>query len=123
MEWKFESGRPIWAQVCDRVRTDIVNGVYAPLDKLPGVRDLAFEAQVNPNTMQRALAELEREGLLETRGTNGRFVSGDAELIESARTELLEQAARNYITKCAELGADGTKAVQILKGVTESNGQ
>jgi len=117
MGWNFEPGRPVWTQICDRVRSDIVQGAYKPFQKLPGVRDLAFEAAVNPNTMQRALAELEGEGLIVTRGTSGRFVSGDTELLKTVRDGLLRSAAEEYYEKCAAFGATGEEAEQILKGV------
>ena len=122
MEWKFDSKRPIWYQVCETVRGDIVSGVYKPYEKLPGVRDLAFAAEVNPNTMQRALAELEAEGLLETRGTSGRFVCGDREIIDRARDRILRESAAEYLEQCRRLGADYEVAERILKGVNETNG-
>ena len=122
MDWKFESGRPIWLQVCDRVRRDIAVGVYKPFEKLPGVRDMAFAAEVNPNTMQRALNELEEEGLLFTRGTSGRFVCGDEELIRAARDRLISRAASEYLRVCEELGVGADEAASMLKGEKESNG-
>ena len=81
MKWDFKSGEPIYQQIMRVLRTQIASGVYPPGCRFPAVRELALEAGVNPNTMQRALAELEREGLLETVRTTGKFVTEDKELI------------------------------------------
>ena len=75
MPWKLDSSRPIYLQLMERIQHDIISGVYRPGDKIPSVRDLALEASVNPNTMQKALSELERSGRLrseERRGGNER---------------------------------------------------
>ena len=77
MAWNLDSDRPIYAQLLERIQLQIVSGIYGPGDKLPSVRDLAAEASVNPNTMQKAFAELERSGLIETKRTSGRFVTED----------------------------------------------
>lgn len=81
MAWNLDSDRPIYAQLLERIQLQIVSGIYAPGDKLPSVRDLAAEASVNPNTMQKAFAELERSGLIETKRTSGRFVTEDKNMI------------------------------------------
>ena len=75
MEWNFKSGIPIYTQIIDEMTMRIASGYYGPGDKLPSVRDLAMDAGVNPNTMQRALAELERRGLVFSERTSGRFVT------------------------------------------------
>ena len=75
MEWIFEQGRPIYTQIVEQIRINIANGTYEPGQQLPSVRDLAMEAAVNPNTMQRAFSELERDGLIYTVRTSGRFVT------------------------------------------------
>ena len=77
MAWTLDSDRPIFLQIVERIQTDIVSGRYQPGDKLPSVRDLAAEASVNPNTMQKAFAELERTGLVYSRRTSGRFITED----------------------------------------------
>jgi len=94
--------------------------VYQPGDKLPGVRDLSASAAVNPNTMQRAFAQLESEGLVETRSTSGRYVCVDTSIIESAREKVLRNAAVNYLKICRDNGADTKTAIKILKGVEEN---
>lgn len=115
MDWSFVNGIPIWSQLCDKIRRSIILGVYRPNERMPGVRELAAEAQVNPNTMQRALARLEEEGMLITRGTSGRFVSGDEEMLRRARKMMVRDAARDYLRRCAELGISCEESILILK--------
>ena len=93
MAWILDDTRPIYLQIEDLLKTNIIAGVYQPGQKLPSVRDLAAEASVNPNTMQKALTELERSGLVYTQRTSGRFITEDI----SKMTELKEQLAREQI--------------------------
>ena len=93
MAWILDDTRPIYLQIEDLIKTNIIAGVYQPGQKLPSVRDLAAEASVNPNTMQKALTELERSGLVYTQRTSGRFITEDV----SKMTELKEQLAREQI--------------------------
>ena len=93
MAWILDDSRPIYLQIEDLIKTNIIAGVYQPGQKLPSVRDLAAEASVNPNTMQKALTELERSGLVYTQRTSGRFITEDI----SKMTELKEQLAREQI--------------------------
>lgn len=79
MDWTIVAGRPVYLQLIEQLELAIITGEYPPGEKIPGVRDLAAQAQVNPNTMQRALAELEARGLLETQRTAGRTVTSDTE--------------------------------------------
>ena len=80
MPWNLDSSRPIYLQIIERVQMDIITGRYQPGDKLPSVRDLAQEAAVNPNTMQKALSELERSGLIYSQRTSGRFITENKEV-------------------------------------------
>ena len=93
MAWILDDTRPIYLQIEDLIKTNIIAGVYQPGQKLPSVRDLAAEASVNPNTMQKALTELERSGLVYTQRTSGRFITEDI----SKMTELKEQLGREQI--------------------------
>ena len=86
MAWELDADRPIYAQLVERIQKEIVSGKYQPGEKLPSVRDLAAVAAVNPNTMQKAFAELERSGLIVTQRTSGRTVTEDTELIGNTRT-------------------------------------
>ena len=91
MAWSLDSDRPIYAQLVERIQMQIVSGGYPPGGRLPSVRELAAEAAVNPNTMQKAFAELERSGLIVTQRTNGRTVTEDEELIKSIRRKLAKE--------------------------------
>lgn len=95
MQWEIDSERPVYIQLIEQIQANIISGHYKPGDKLPSVRDLAAEATVNPNTMQKALSELERSGLVYTNRTSGRFITSDEEMIKnlkgkSAREQIME---------------------------------
>ena len=98
MEWNFKNGIPIYSQIMDEMTMRIASGAYAPGDKLPSVRDLAMEAGVNPNTMQKAMAELERIGLVYSERTSGRFITKEEKILE----ELHESLAKKYFDELSE---------------------
>lgn len=104
MAWNLDSDRPIYTQIMERIQMQIVSGQYLPGGKLPTVRELAAEAAVNPNTMQKAFAELERSGLIVTQRTNGRTVTEDCQLIEHIREEMAQAHVTDFINKMKELG-------------------
>lgn len=104
MGWIFEQNRPIYTQLLEQIQMRIVCGVYAPGERLPSVRELAQEAAVNPNTMQKALAELERTGLIYAQRTSGRFVTEDEKQIWSSRLEIALEKVEAFITAMQELG-------------------
>ena len=85
MKWQLRSDAPIYSQLIEHIKLGIVSGEFPPGGKLPSVRDLAGEAGVNPNTMQRAFTELEREGLVNAQRTSGRYVTEDHEMIEETK--------------------------------------
>lgn len=95
MPWNLDNSMPIYLQLMDRIRRDIISGRYGPGDKLPSVRELAVEAAVNPNTMQKALSELERGGLVYSQRTSGRFITEDEELLK----ELKREQAASYLAE------------------------
>lgn len=104
MSWKFDADRPIYAQLLERIQMQIVSGYYHPGDKLPSVRELASIANVNPNTMQKAFAELERSGLITTQRTSGRTVTEDINMIKQVQGELASSHITQFIQKMKELG-------------------
>lgn len=104
MAWSLDSDRPIYAQIMERIQMQIVSGYYPPGGKLPTVRDLAAEAAVNPNTMQKAFAELERSGLIVTQRTNGRTVTEDRNLIDSIRDNMASSHVTEFVTNMKKLG-------------------
>ena len=108
MEWNFKNGIPIYTQIIDEMTMWIASGEYAPGDKLPSVRDLAMDAGVNPNTMQRALAELERRGLVYSERTSGRFVTKEEKILKELHGELAEKYFEELTEKLRKIGmSDG----------------
>ena len=97
MTWSFSNDLPIYTQLVGQIKTAIATGVFPPGERLPSVRDLATEAGVNPNTMQRALSQLESEGLVYSQRTAGRFVTEDQEKIAGAKRELAQQHIAQFI--------------------------
>ena len=100
----MDNDRPIYLQLMERIQMDIISGKYSPGDKLPSVRDLALEASVNPNTMQKALAELERGGLVYSQRTSGRFITEDEELMKELRKEQAEKYLKEFFMNMRHLG-------------------
>lgn len=115
MSWNLDSSRPIYAQIIEKVSLDIVSGKYQPGDKLPSVRDLAAQAGVNPNTMQKALSELERENLVHSARTSGRFITEDKDMIEKMREELASTQIKEFLDKMSQMGFDYNKTVALLE--------
>ena len=115
MNWQFSNSAPIYTQLIGQIRAGIVSGALAPGERLPSVRDLAMEAGVNPNTMQRALAQLETEGLVRTERTSGRYVTEDTELIEQLRTEAARKLAEEFLVKMRGIGYSPARAAALLE--------
>ena len=114
MAWILQSDRPIYAQLVERLKTEIVSGVYPPGGRLPSVRELAATASVNPNTMQKAFAELERTGLIITMRTRGRIVTEDTAMINETRRELAEEQISQFLTQMNNLGFDRSEIIELL---------
>ena len=114
MQWQFSNDAPIYAQLIRGVQIRIVAGVFPPGERLPSVRELAAEAGVNPNTVQRALAELEGTGLLHTQRTAGRFVTEDLSVIQSAKEKLARGRTREYLSSMAQLGYSRQQVKALL---------
>lgn len=115
MAWNLDSDRPIYAQLLERIQLQIVSGIYPPGGKLPSVRELAAEASVNPNTMQKAFAELERSGLIVTKRTSGRFVTEDTSMIAQTRTSLAREEVNAFIQKMKSLGFEPRDVIRLLQ--------
>ena len=122
MTWSFTPDRPIYIQLQERLKLGIVSGLHPPGDKLPAVRDLAVEAAVNPNTVQRALAELEREGLVHSQRTSGRFVTEDTAVIEKTKNELAIEIVDTFLEKMAAIGYSKNDTVAMLAKKEEEVG-
>lgn len=104
MAWEFKNGIPIYLQIMEGIKTRIAGGLLPPGSKLPSVRDLAAQAGVNPNTMQRAMTQLEQEGLLYTQRTSGRFVTEDEAKMKELRSSLSERYVEELFTQLSRLG-------------------
>ena len=119
MPWNLDSSRPIYLQIIERAQMDIITGRYQPGDKLPSVRDLAQEAAVNPNTMQKALSELERSGLIYSQRTSGRFITEDKELIHQMKKELAAAEVSAFVAHMKQLGISPEEIRQLLAETIE----
>lgn len=114
MDWKLDSGLPIWPQLTRQLKRRIVTGIYPPGSRLPSVRELAAEAGVNPNTMQRALVQLEQEGLARADRTAGRQVTQNGEVLKAVRLREAESVIRDYFEAMSALGWGRERAVELL---------
>lgn len=119
MSWDLKSDRPIYAQLIEQLELKICSGIYALGSKLPSVRDLAQEASVNPNTMQRALAKLEEDGLLYTNRTSGRFVTEDVKMVQKMKSKLAQEQIEEFLEKMNRLGFDKKEIMNILAEMLE----
>ena len=119
MAWELDSQRPIYLQIVERIQYDIVSGRYKPGERLPSVRDLALEASVNPNTMQKALSELEQGQLVYSQRTSGRFVTEDLSLIQSVREELAKYQIRDLIMRMKKLGFQKDGILKLIDSIYE----
>lgn len=115
MAWDLDSDRPIFIQIVERIQMDIISGVYSPGDKLPSVRDLAAVAAVNPNTMQKALTELERTGLVYAQRTSGRFITEDVKMIEELKSSLAKEQITTFFENMSRLGFEKKETITMLE--------
>lgn len=115
MEWQFDSSAPIYAQLVDGIKLGIVSGELPPGARLPSVRDMATEAGVNPNTMQRALQELERGALVYSQRTAGRFVTEDEEVIEAAKNALAQARVAQFFSAMSGLGFQPAEILALIE--------
>ena len=115
MPWNLTSDRPIFMQIIEIIQLAIVSGKYAPGDKLPSVRDLASEAAVNPNTMQKALAELERGGLVYSKRTSGRFITEDVQMIAALKSSLARDKIEAFLESMQNLGFQKEDTIALMQ--------
>lgn len=114
MPHEFDAGRPIYQQLCELLTQAIASGEYSPGQRLPGVRELALQYGVNPNTAQRTMAELERQGLVYSERTAGRFVTADSQLIAAIRRAAALDQAVGFLQKMASLGIAQAEIQDLL---------
>lgn len=114
MSWDFDNDRPIYSQIIEHIKGCIVSGEYAAGEKLPAVRELAFEASVNPNTMQRAFAELETEGLVHANRTSGRFITEDIGMINNLKNEIAGKAVTEFMYNMKNIGFSKDEVIELI---------
>lgn len=114
MPWNLDSDRPIFIQIIEKIQMDIISGRYAPGDKLPSVRELAMQASVNPNTMQKALSELERTGLVYAKRTSGRYITEDTTMITNLKTTLAKDIVAQFLDNMQRLGIREEEVISLI---------
>ena len=115
MEGSFHSNQPIYTQLIEQLTLAILSGEYPTGGKLPAVRELAAEAGVNPNTMQRALADLEREGLMHSNRTSGRYVTEDKSMIAQIRGQIADERISEFLAGMSQLGFTEQEILSLLE--------
>ena len=122
MEWSIDNNKPVYIQLVEQLKSKIISGELKAGDKIDSVRSLAEEAQVNPNTMQKALVELERQGLVFSKRTSGRFVTDNEEMIKSMKEELAGEEIRNLKTNLERLGFSEEEIIDlVISNIREVN--
>ena len=118
MAWNLDSDRPIYSQILERIQMQIAAGIYEPGEKIPSVRELAADAGVNPNTMQKARAELERRNLVVTLRTSGRVVTEDLNMIRETKNQLAKEQIDDFLKRMKALGFEREDILIMLKKET-----
>ena len=113
-DWHFSNDKTIYSQIIEQIKQLIVSGGFSPGDKLPSVRELAQTACVNPNTMQKAMSELEKDGLLYTLRSSGRFITDDEALIKKIKNELAEAEIENFMQGMSKLGFSVEETINLI---------
>ena len=122
MSWELKGDRPVYAQLVEIIGQKIIKNEFPPDSKLPSVRDLAAMAEVNPNTLQKALVELESEGLISSIRTTGKYVTNDVDLIENYRRKLAVRELGAFVGKMKDLGFEVEEIKQLVdKEVNDGN--
>lgn len=120
MNYQFTNDKPIYLQLMDAFKAAIVSGELKPGDRLDSVRDLAVQAKVNPNTMQKALSELEREGFIRTERTSGRFISENKDLLDTMKDSIAETEIKLFIQKMHSFNYGNDAIINLVKQVLEN---
>ncbi len=122
MKWIFSDAAPIYTQLIEQIKVGIVTNQFPLGERLPSVRELATEAGVNPNTMQRALSELERDGLVYSQRTAGRFVTEDKTMIEQTKHHLAERHIQSFLDAMENLGFQQEDVLALLQERSRKEG-
>lgn len=122
MEYQFDNDKPIYLQMVELIKTEIISGRLKSGEKIPSVRELAVQAKVNPNTVQKALAELERCGLIYTERTNGKFVTDNKSIIKAYRDDIINEKVESFLKDMIHIGVSEDEIREYLdskKGMFE----
>ena len=114
MDFKFDGNTPIYLQIVDYIKTQIISKKYLPSQKIPSVRELSFMFSVNPNTIQKALDKLEDLGLIYTESTNGKFVTTNQEIIENIKQSTVDQMIDNFFVNIEKMGLSKNEVLDII---------
>lgn len=120
MAWDFETDRPIYVQLVEQIQLRIVAGEYPAGSRLPAVRELAAEASVNPNTMQKALGELERMDLVRSQRTSGRFITEDVNKIRMIKENLAREQLARFLEQMQAIGYNREDILRLLETLPEN---
>jgi DNA-binding transcriptional regulator YhcF (GntR family) len=123
VQWDINSERPVYLQLIEQIQASIISGYFKPSDKLPSVRDLAAEASVNPNTMQKALSELERSGLIYSNRTSGRYITSDLTLIKKLKEQSAKALIVDFLDKMKQLGYEKEEVLSIIEETVKEMGK
>ena len=121
MNFDFDNERPIYVQLVEKLRFAIITGYYEVGSRLPSVRELALTVKVNPNTLQKALSELEQEKLIYTERTNGKYITSDNDLIAKKRNDLAEEITKKYLIDMTNIGIDLKTSIKYLQELGGKN--
>ena len=119
MEWNITGGRPVYVQLVEQLELALLNGTFPPGSRVPPVREQAAEAGVNPNTMQRALQELESRGLLQAQRTAGRTVTADGQVLQTLRRGRAAALASEFLRQMKALGLGRAQTEELLRQMQE----
>lgn len=120
MQWELDSGRPVYLQLIEQIQAGIISGYYKAGDKLPSVRELAAEATVNPNTMQKALVDLERTGLVYTNRTSGRFITSDELMIKKLKEKSALELVEEFIERMKQHGFEPEETLAYVTDIVNN---
>ena len=115
MDWQFDNSMPIYTQLVYKIELAIVSGEFVRGQRLSAVRDMAAEAGVNPNTMQRAFQELERQGLVYTQRSSGRYVTEDMTVIENTKQALARENIKSFMDSMRRIGYSREERIRLLE--------
>lgn len=119
MAWSFSADRPVYIQIADRIRKSVLSGEYQSGQQIPTVRQLAMEAAVNPNTVQHAFTELENAGIIISKGTLGRFVTEDEQVVQAVRKDMARQLTKAFVEEMGQLSISPEQALELVREVQE----